>query len=208
MNGATSDERIGTFLDYWFEGDPAECENPQQLMRKWFSGTPDQDRELEEKFGQLAKSAASGGLDDWAATPHGRLALIILLDQLPRSLHRSTPDAFVSDPKALSMTLEGLDQGHDRSLHALECVFFCMPLQHSESRQVQARSIEVFETLAESVTAEPLASVLRSTSDYAREHQAIVDRFGRFPHRNQTLDRESSDEELKFLNAGGPTFGQ
>ncbi|HEY5667036.1 MAG TPA: DUF924 family protein [Gammaproteobacteria bacterium] len=208
MNGVIPDEQIGQVLDFWFDGDPAECDDPQALMRKWFSGTPDQDRELEENFGSLAKAAARGELDAWTTTPAGRLALIILLDQLPRSLYRGTPDAFASDPKALSITLQGLDQGQDNSLHALERIFFCMPLQHAESREVQSRSCKVFDALADSVTADPLASVLRSASDYAHEHCRIVDRFGRFPHRNQTLGRESSEAELEFLNSGGPTYGQ
>ena len=208
MNGVSPDERIETFLDFWFEGDPARCDDPRLLMRKWFAGTPEHDRELESRFGALADAAATGELDDWKATPRGRLALIILLDQLPRSLHRGTPRAFATDPKALAVTLEGLDQGQDVCLHPLERIFFCMPLQHSESRAVQARSIEVFEALADSVVAEPLASVLRTTSDYAHEHQQIVDRFGRFPHRNKTLGRNSSGTELEFLNSGGPTYGQ
>ena len=138
VNGKTQDERIGRLLDYWFEGDPAECDDPQGLMRKWFMGTPELDRELEDNFGSLARAAASGELDTWKTTPAGRLALIILLDQLPRSLHRGTPEAFASDPKALSITLEGLDQGHDTSSSAFSSA--CRYSTRNRARFNRARS--------------------------------------------------------------------
>jgi uncharacterized protein (DUF924 family) len=203
-----SDDRIGTLLDYWFDGEPAEAGRPDRLMRKWFAGSADQDRELAQLFGELARSAANGELDPWGATPHGRLALIILLDQLPRNLFRGTARAFARDPMALELCLGGLDRGQDRTLHPLERLFFCMPLQHAESREIQARSIEEFENLASSADAGPMASALRSAADYAREHREIIERFGRFPHRNRTLGRPSTEEELEFLNSGGPTYGQ
>ena len=208
LNCDNPDDRIRTLLDYWFDGDPAESGRPEQLMQKWFAGSADQDRELAQLFGELVQSAASGELDPWAATPRGRLALIILLDQLPRNLFRGTARAFASDAKALELCLGGLHRGQDRALHLLERVFFCMPLQHAESPEVQARSIEEFEDLASSADAGPMASVLRSAADYAREHRAIIERFGRFPHRNRTLGRPTTDREREFLNSGGPTFGQ
>jgi uncharacterized protein (DUF924 family) len=208
VNSENSNDRIEALLDYWFDGDPAERGRPEELMRKWFASTPDQDRELMQKFGALAQSAGRGELEQWADSARGRLALIILLDQLPRSLFRGTAEAFAGDPKALAICLEGLDRGQDRSLHALERLIFCMPLQHSESRSIQARSIDVFEDLASSVDSGPLASVLETTADYAREHREIIERFGRFPHRNRTLGRPSTDEEREFLDSGGPTYGQ
>lgn len=195
-------------LDYWFDGDPADADRPDQLMRKWFAGSADQDRELAQSFGELVQSAGAGELDPWAATPRGRLALIILLDQLPRSLFRGTAGAFACDPRALELCLGGLDRGQDRALHSLERLFFCMPLQHAESREIQARSTEEFEALASSADDGPMASALRTAADYAREHREIIEKFGRFPHRNRTLGRPSTDAELKFLNSGGPTYGQ
>ena len=208
MNSDTSDERIAALLDFWFEGDPADCERPAELMKKWFSGSPEQDLSLKQQLGQLADAAATGDLNDWARTPRGRLALIILLDQLPRSIHRGAPEAFACDRKALDLCLDGLDRAEDRNLHPLERIFFCMPLQHAESEDVQARSTQVFEELADSVSTEPLASVLRRTTNFAYEHRDIVARFGRFPHRNEALGRESTPAEIEYLRSGGPTYGQ
>lgn len=202
----TADGRIAELLDFWFDGDPTEHNRP--LMKKWFSGTGDEDRALERRFGPLARSAADGELDNWRLAPRGRLALIILLDQLPRSLYRGSPGAFATDPRALELCLEGLDEGQDAALHPLERMFFLMPLQHAESAEAQDRSVAEFESLAATGAAPEVSSALRSSADYAVEHRDIIKRFGRFPHRNASLGRPSTSAELEFLAAGGPRFGQ
>ena len=206
--GESSERQIEAILDYWFEGTPTDPARLQELMKKWFVGTPEQDRELNERFGSLAAAAAAGDLDNWAGDARGRLALIILLDQLPRSLKRGTAEAFAQDQKALDLCLGGLAEGQVETLQSVERIFFCMPLQHAESQEMQALSTETFEKLAAVDATGPLETVLRNTANSACEHQEIVDRFGRFPHRNSSLERESTDEELEFLASGGSSFGQ
>jgi uncharacterized protein (DUF924 family) len=207
-NTESPDRRIDSLLAFWFEGHPDDSARIQALKKKWFSSTPDDDRALEQAFGQLAAAAARGDLDAWADTPRGRLALIILLDQLPRSLHRRTAAAFAQDDRALALCVEGLDGGLEQALHPLERVFFCMPLQHAESREIQALALETFRKLAAADMEESVAAIVQNAADFAVLHKEIVDRFGRFPHRNKVLGRESTDEELEFLASGKSSFGQ
>jgi uncharacterized protein (DUF924 family) len=207
-NTGPPDRRIDSLLDFWFEGHPADSGRLQTLKKKWFSAGPDDDRALGQAFGQLAGAAARGELDAWADTPRGRLALILLLDQLPRSLQRRTPGAFAGDDKALALCLDGLDKSMDEALHPLERVFFCMPLQHAESRETQALALETFRRLAAADMEETVAGIVQNAADFAVLHKDIVDRFGRFPHRNKVLGRESTPEELEFLSSGGSSFGQ
>jgi uncharacterized protein (DUF924 family) len=208
MSGESSNDDVDAILEYWFEGSPMDPGRLKALMKKWFSASVENDRNLSERFGSLAKAAAAGELTQWAETVRGRLALILLLDQLPRNLHRGTAAAFAQDEKALALTLDGIEQGHDRRLPPLQRIFFLMPLQHAESRDTQARSTQAFEELAADNQTESLGPLLKNSAKFALEHREIVDRFGRFPHRNRVLGRESTAEEADFLAAGGPSFGQ
>jgi uncharacterized protein (DUF924 family) len=177
-------------------------------MRRWFDSTAEEDRELGLGFGTLAQDALSRRLDGLAASPRGRLGLILLLDQLPRNLYRGRPEAFAGDARALALSTDGLDRGLDSALAPVERIFFCMPLQHAEDRAIQARAVETFAALAAVPAPPPLAAALRNCADYAVAHREIVERFGRFPYRNRTLGRESTHAELDFLAGGGPRFGQ
>lgn len=206
--GDSSKQQVEAILDFWFEGSPTDPARLQGLMKRWFMGSSDQDRELDKRFGSLTKAAAAGKLDAWAETARGRLALIILLDQLPRNLYRGRAAAFDQDQKALDLCLNGLDQRLDESLQTLERIFFCMPLQHCESKEIQAFSTETFERLAANDLSNSLAPLMRNAANYAVQHREIIDQFGRFPHRNSVLERESTDEEVEFLNSGGSSFGQ
>lgn len=203
-----TDERIDALLDFWFGGYADDADRLKLLKQLWFKATPDQDAEIRARFGTLAAAAARGELDAWAGTPRGRLALILLLDQLPRSLHRGGRDAFACDARALELCLEGLRLGLDAALAPLERVFFCMPLQHAESTVIQALSVETFRRLSETEAEKPIASMLENAADSALEHREIVDRFGRFPHRNRALGRETTAAEREFLASGGSSFGQ
>jgi len=199
---------LEALLDFWFDVDTADAGAIERAMRRWFFSTAASDRELETRFGALAASAAAGELDSHAATPRGRLALIILLDQLPRNLHRGAPQAFATDERALGLTLDGIDRGFVDRLAPLERMFFLMPLQHAEAAAVQQRSVEAFETLAGGDLPQPLAATFVKTAEFARLHRDIVARFGRFPHRNAILGRISTEAEREFLESGGPSFGQ
>ncbi len=148
------------------------------------------------------RSAATGELNEWLATARGRLALIILTDQFPRNIYRDTARAFSCDSKALAWCLEGLHGRSDRELRPIERVFFYLPLEHAESREHQAKSVECFTELAASVPMEQ-RSTFEEYLDFAMRHRDIIDRFGRFPHRNNILRRESTAEELAFLTQSG-----
>jgi uncharacterized protein (DUF924 family) len=204
----SANAEIDEILDYWFEGCPTDAGCLKALMKKWFAGSADNDRELSERFGAIASAAAAGELMHWSETARGRLALILLLDQLPRNLHRGTAAAFAQDGKALALALDGIAQRQDRELDPLQRIFFLMPLQHAESRETQARSTAAFESLASEYRSGSAGPLLENTAKFAFDHREIVDRFGRFPHRNRVLGRESTDEELKFLASGSPSFGQ
>ena len=188
----------------------AAARSPQALRRRgdvWFGTDAAFDRECATKFGALLENAARGALDGWAGTPSGRLALVVLLDQMPRNIHRGSPAAFTYDAKAAAHCVAGIDSGQDRSLHPVERIFLYMPLQHAEDLGLQRRSVEQFEALvaeADLTWRDYFAENVR----YARLHHDIVERFGRFPHRNHVLGRESTEEERRYLADGAPTFGQ
>ncbi len=199
----------GDILAFWFAG-LADSEDPAALgerYRLWFGADADFDRECQTRFTSTIEHALAGGLDTWAATPRGRLALVLVLDQLTRNVFRGTARAFAGDARALALTSEAIDDGHDRALTSIERVFLYMPLQHAEDREVQRRAVEVFGHLAATASAS-LRPMLDSTTDFAREHRAIVERFGRFPHRNPVLGRSPTAAEREYLDGGGKRYGQ
>ncbi|WP_321150017.1 DUF924 family protein [Aeromonas jandaei] len=193
-------------LDFWF-GDPADdALRAKRQTPLWWGKSSETDALLARRFGVQAEAAANGELADWAELPHGRLALILLLDQLPRNIHRGTPTAFARDPLAREQCLKGLSLGMDRQLSPLERVFFYLPLEHAESREQQTRSVALFEELAAEQAHAPANETFAGFADFARRHQVIIERFGRFPHRNVTLGRTSTPEEAAFLLQPGSGF--
>ncbi|WP_421247545.1 DUF924 family protein [Aeromonas jandaei] len=193
-------------LDFWF-GDPADdALRAKRQAPLWWGKSSETDALLARRFGAQAEAAANGELDDWADVPSGKLALILLLDQLPRNIHRGTPTAFARDPLAREQCLKGLSLGMDRQLSPLERVFFYLPLEHAESREQQARSVALFEELAAEQAHSPANETFAGFADFARRHQVIIERFGRFPHRNVTLGRTSTPEEAAFLLQPGSGF--
>lgn len=190
-------------LDLWFGDEADDVLRATRQAPLWWGKSSKTDALLASRFGELAQSAAEGSLAQWAEAPSGRLALILLLDQLPRNIHRGTPAAFAQDPLARDLCLKGLFIGADKSLSPLARVFFYLPLEHAESREQQARSVALFEELA----AEQAHSPANETfADFARRHQVIIERFGRFPHRNDILGRTSTPEEAAFLLQPGSGF--
>jgi uncharacterized protein (DUF924 family) len=202
------DAEVEALLAFWFDVDTSDRDDLKRAMGRWFSSTSAEDVELARRFGALAADAARGLLDSLSDSARGRLALILLLDQLPRSLHRGTPAAFAQDGRALELCRTGIALGQAEALAPLERVFFCMPLQHAEAPGIQALAVETFEAIAASPGPGTLAAALGTFADYAVLHRNIVERFGRFPHRNRILGRESTPAELEFLESGGPSFGQ
>ncbi|MCX7128873.1 DUF924 family protein [Aeromonas sp.] len=193
-------------LDLWFGDEADDAIRAKRQAPLWWGKNSETDALLTSRFGELAKAAAEGSLAHWADLPDGRLALILLLDQLPRNIHRGTPAAFVQDPLARDLCLKGLVLGADNALSPLARVFFYLPLEHAESREQQARSVALFEALAAEQTGTPAQATFAGFADFARRHQVIIERFGRFPHRNDILGRTSTPEEAEFLQQPGSGF--
>ena len=204
--------RAQDVLDYWFGPDPLAPDQVASRIRLWFGGDDPEIRDLRDedmarRFTPLAQQAAAGELDAWAASPHRLLALILLLDQIPRNIHRGTSRAFQQDEKALNLALGGMSTGADAGLTPIQRVFLYLPLQHSESPDIQDESVTAFRALVAAAEPEHRA-VFEGCLNFALLHQRIVKRFGRFPHRNRVLGRRSTDAELKFLAEEAETFGQ
>ncbi|WP_337074011.1 DUF924 family protein [Aeromonas veronii] len=193
-------------LALWFGDEADDVLRATRQAPIWWGKNSKTDALLASRFGELAEAAAKGSLAHWADLPSGRLALILLLDQLPRNIHRGTPAAFAQDPLARDLCLKGLSIGADKSLSPLERVFFYLPLEHAESREQQARSVALFEALAAEQAGTPAQATFAGFADFARRHQVIIERFGRFPHRNDILGRTSTPEEAAFLQQPGSGF--
>lgn len=193
-------------LEHWC-GDGLTRQWPSEPRDKlWFGFDPAQDEDLRRRYGALVDDALDGGLADWAEAPLGRLALVLLLDQLPRNLFRRQARAFAGDARAQALTHQAIATGADEQLPVVGRVFLLMPLVHAESLQQQDEAVRCFERLRGQAPAFCHAA-LDETLRFARLHRDIVARFGRFPHRNEALGRASTTEELAFLN-DGPRFGQ
>jgi uncharacterized protein (DUF924 family) len=210
MDATITDEdqdRIEAILSFWFKQQELTAPQIDRRMDMWFGEDPVFDHEVEKEFADDISAACAGTLDHWAADPHGRLALIILIDQFRRNIHRNTAKAFSKDKLALKLCVEGAMEKTDRSLTPIQRVFFYMPLQHAESRKVQAKSVELYNRLAEAVTPTYRETFL-TVAQFAELHKDIVDQFGRFPHRNKLLNREDTAEEAEYLASDSPDFGQ
>ncbi len=204
------DPRIAEVLTYWL-GSPRP-DNASALARKnlWFIKSQATDDEIRARFGGVVQEALAARLDGWAATAPGRLALIVLLDQFTRNLLRNTPRSFEGDPQALRLALEGMELGHDRhaDLPAVARIFCYLPLEHAEDMALQDRSVAAFQALADGADSADAGTreFLAGTLDYAHRHREVIARYGRFPHRNAILGRESTAEELAYLALPGAGF--
>lgn len=173
-------------IEFWFEETGPE---------KWWETDPEFDRLIEFRFGALHDRAARCELFMWRATPAGRLAEIIVLDQFSRNMFRNTSRAFAFDALALALAQEAVSLDVHRSLAAPHRAFLYMPYMHSESREIHEIAVDLF--------SDPEVADNR---DFELRHKAIIDRFGRYPHRNEILGRKSTAEELAFLQEPGSSF--
>jgi len=208
--GTMTDEdekRIETILAFWFKEQELTAPQIDRRMDTWFGEDPSFDKEIEDRFADDIEMASQGQLDRWASEPHGRLALIILIDQFRRNIYRNTAKAFSMDKLALKLCVEGAMEKKDKGLTPIQRVFFYMPLQHAESAKVQAKSVELFSRLAESVSP-TYRETFQTIAQFAELHKDIIDQFGRFPHRNRLLGRENTPEEDEYLAGDSPDFGQ
>ena len=184
-------------LAFWFgsEGEPGYGEFRDQ----WFRKDEAFDREVTDRFGDLYEQAAAGELDRWREAAQSCLALVIALDQFPRNMFRGDARTHATDKKALETAKYAIERALDRELPAFQRMFLYMPFMHAEGVEDQRRSVELFEGLA----AEPGGP---DVVEYAVGHREIVERFGRFPHRNAILGRETTPEEAEFLTQPGSSF--
>jgi len=199
--------RIEEILSFWFREQELSAPQIDRRMDIWFGEDSVFDHEIEKEFLDDIEKASEGKLDHWADEPHGRLALIILIDQFRRNLYRGSAKAFSLDKLALKLCVEGAMERKDKGLTPVQRMFFYMPLQHAESRKVQAKSVELYDRLAESVSP-TLQETFLTVAQFAELHKDIIDQFGRFPHRNVLLGRENTAEENEYLAGDSPDFGQ
>jgi uncharacterized protein (DUF924 family) len=167
---------------FWRDAGPA----------KWFRGGDDFDAACRERLGAAHHAAARRELDGWTATPEGALALVLLLDQIPRNIFRGSAHAFATDGLARHFAARALEAGHDAAFEPALLGFFYLPFEHSESLADQDRSVALFDALGDA-----------NYHDYAHAHRDVIARFGRFPHRNAALGRDTTPEEQAWLEAGG-----
>lgn len=199
--------RIDEILMFWFMEKELSVPKIDARMDVWFGDDPDFDAQIKNEFSDDIERASAGELDHWAHEPRGRLALILLLDQFRRNIYRGKPEAFKKDRAALKLCIEGATAKMDQQLSSIQKVFFYMPLQHSESLKVQKKSCDVYRHLAN--TASPTyKETFETVVHFAELHADIIERFGRFPHRNKVLGRENTAEEDEYLSGGAPDFGQ
>ena len=199
--------RIEKILSFWFKEQELSAPQIDRRMDIWFGEDPVFDHEIEKEFSDDIELASAGKLDHWAAEPRGRLALILLIDQFRRNIYRNTARAFSKDKLALKLCVEGAVEKKDKGLSPIQKVFFYMPLQHAESAKVQAKAVDLFQRLADSVSPTYQETFL-TVAQFAELHKDIIDRFGRFPHRNKLLGRDNTPEEDEYLAGDSPDFGQ
>jgi len=184
---------------FWFgELDEDGLPDPEQ-DRLWFIKRAETDSLIAERYTRLLEQAAGGKLDDWADTDSGLIALIVLLDQFSRNIHRDSPEAFAADHRALAIALAAIDAGRDMALPLIHRVFLYLPLEHAEDLAVQDRCVALFESLTEKND----SPRVRGFVEYAHAHRDVIAHFGRFPHRNNLLGRETTAEELAYLKEHG-----
>jgi len=173
-------------LQFWF----AELE-----PRQWWVKDEALDQEIVDRFGQLHSDAAAGKLYQWREEGNGRLAEIIILDQFSRNIYRETPEAFACDGMALVLAQEAVRIGADQEFDAPEKAFFYMPYMHSESMAIHTQAVKLFDQPG-----------VEFNLEFELKHKIIIDRFGRYPHRNAVLGRQSSQKELEFLRQPDSSF--
>ncbi|MBE8566529.1 DUF924 family protein [Vibrio sp. OPT20] len=173
-------------LEFWFD---------ELTPKDWFTGGEEIDTLIKSRFAKLYKAAIQGELFEWRQNAEGRLAEIIVLDQFSRNMGRNSPVAFLADPMALVLAQEAVAGGFDHQLNEQQKSFLYMPYMHSESLLVHEQAVELFSQTG-----------LAYNLDFEFKHKVIIERFGRYPHRNEVLGRASTPEEIEFLQQPGSSF--
>jgi uncharacterized protein (DUF924 family) len=173
-------------LSFWFE---------ELSPKDWYKKSDELDATIRERFGEVHERASASELDSWRTDAKGALAEIIVLDQFSRNMYRDSPRAFAQDALSVALSQQAISKGFDKELKPTELAFLFMPLMHSESSAIHDRAMELFS-----------APGLEKSLRFEERHKEIIDRFGRYPHRNQVLGRESTAEEEAFLKEPGSSF--
>lgn len=190
--------------EFWF-GDITDDQASPEFSSRWFKKDAKFDKLIEQKFSEYLDIAFMGALDRWTLDKESFACLIILLDQFPRNIFRNSYKAFHFDKKALTLSLEAIKSKVYLELPTPMAYFMIMPTMHAESLEAQNLGIEAFSSLL-AACPEQSKEMIKNALSYAEAHRNIIERFGRFPHRNQLLERESSAEELSFLKEPGSSF--
>ena len=191
---------------FWFgtlDGDLPEG----AIMKKWFRSDTELDKEIKKKYAKAIKQASQGELDEWRDSAQGSVVLTILFDQFPRNIYRRTKRAFAYDKFAIKTAQETIGKGLDKEMHFVERLFCYLPFMHQEDEAMQYRGVTLFQRLVNQASGEQYQHAVFSLK-IAREHLSIINRFGRFPHRNEALGRKSSEAEVKFLSNQVNRYGQ
>lgn len=198
-------DRIEDILHFWFGAFPTPYTADASKTDMWFKNGAAYDSEIFINFGVDYDRAINGELDHWVDSYRGRLALIILLDQFSRHIHRGTAQAFSQDEKAQALCIDGIGAGDDARCHAVERSFFYLPLEHAEDIEKQELSVRAFAQLVQDVP-EQYQKSFESSLSFARSHHYVIEKFGRFPELNEILGRESTAEEVEFIASGKYSF--
>ncbi|MFW7381355.1 MAG: DUF924 family protein [Oligoflexus sp.] len=193
-------------LNFWFGPLDANGLVAKEKSDRWFQKDAAFDQEIRKKFEEYLQPAAWGAFDRWNLHDDSRVALLVLLDQFPRNIYRNDPKSFYFDQKALHISMEGIHSEHFLRVPVVYAYFSIMPTMHAESLEAQETGIAAFERLLQAAAPGELKEMLASALDYAKRHRDIIAQFGRFPHRNAILGRDSRKEELEFLQQPGSSF--
>lgn len=193
-------------MHYWFDGAEQDIEQLHSRSKIWYSTSTERDEEITREFGTLLQEIVTGQHQDWFQTSTGVLALVLVLDQFTRQIYRKKPEAFAHDARAVSIAYSGISHGLDQEMSVPGKLFFYHPFQHSEKLKDQEFGVQIVRNLRSQCDEKWYAYVDESLR-YFEEHYEIVRRFGRFPHRNEVLDRRSTLDELEFLRTAS-RYGQ
>ena len=197
--------RIEDILQFWFGVFPTPYTADATKSDMWFKNGAAYDSEIFVNFGVDYDKAINGELDHWIDSYRGRLALIILLDQFSRHIHRGSAQSFAQDAKAQVLCIDGIGAGDDYRMHAIERSFYYLPLEHAEDIEKQNLSVKAYTQLAQDVP-EQYRKAFEVTLSFAKSHHYVIEKFGRFPELNKILGRESTAEELEFIAIGKYSF--
>jgi len=193
---------IGQVIEFWFGSDLNDPSLAKRQSPLWWQKNPQTDALIRKNFADGLQGLINGDYDHWLESPKGRLAAIIVADQFSRNMYRDTARAFCQDELALSWCLDGMALKHDIKLPFICRVFFYMPLEHAESREMQELSVKQFTELAELENSDTFMGFV----DFAERHRQVIQQFGRYPHRNSILERDNTAAEQAYLDQPGSGF--